>query len=145
MPSSLTDIYYDQEGYTINPEPIHPAFLAKTEYNKDRNNFIVDSKTGNIVMVLISDFVPKMKELISKLDVPKKMVQIEVLLFEKRLNRQTSYGLNLLRLGDAAKGEKQGGSTWNDPVAKTDGVAGRASGIFEFFFSRAQHKSFPSV
>ena len=53
-------------------------------------------------MVVEADLLPKMRELLRKLDVPKRMVQIETLLFEKVLNRENSYGLNLLKIGDLA-------------------------------------------
>lgn len=53
-------------------------------------------------MVIEADILPKIKELIKKLDVPKRMVQIEALLFERRLNRENNFGLNLLRIGDCA-------------------------------------------
>ena len=51
-----------------------------------------------------------MKDLIKKLDIPKKMVQLEVLLFEKRNRDTNDFGLNLLRLGDAARNVNAGGA-----------------------------------
>ncbi len=53
-------------------------------------------------MVVEQDALPKIKELLKKLDVPKKMVQIEVLLFEKKVSNQNKIGLNLFKLGSAA-------------------------------------------
>ena len=46
----------------------------------------------------------KIKDLLRKLDVPKKMVQIEVMLFEKRINNENSYGMNILKLGSKKNG-----------------------------------------
>ncbi|WP_213318904.1 secretin N-terminal domain-containing protein [Chlamydiifrater volucris] len=63
-------------------------------------NFIVDDKTGTLIMVVEKEALPQIKMLLKKLDVPKKMIRIEVLLFERKLSRQHSSGLNLLRLGE---------------------------------------------
>lgn len=63
-------------------------------------SFIADSKTGSLIMVVEKEALPKLKMLLKKLDVPKKMVRIEVLLFERKLSHQRKSGLNLLRLGE---------------------------------------------
>lgn len=133
--------FYLQGGYIVNPRPIWPEPLQKPEYNKDRSNFIIDAKTGTIVMVIEADIVPRMQELIRTLDVPVKMVQIEVLLFEKRLARENSYGLNLLRLGDAASQTKTAAATFNDV---NHGKNPENLGVFEFFLSRPKSSGFPA-
>ena len=78
---------------TYGPPPystvVHPptAVAATIEAQKEKSfttNFIPDPKTGSVMMVVRRDTLDKIKNLIRKLDVPKKMVQIEVLLFEKR-------------------------------------------------------------
>src|SRR5262249_49098629 len=74
----------------------------KREINLNRTNFIVDPKTSSIAMVVEADILPKLKELIRRLDVPIKMVQLEVMLFEKKLTKNESIGLNLLRIGACA-------------------------------------------
>ncbi len=84
--------------YIVNPAPAQPQIFEPTLANNERGNFIVDVKTGAIVMVVEADILPKIKDLIRKLDVPKKMVQIETLLFEKVLNRENSVGLICLKL-----------------------------------------------
>ncbi len=95
------DGYAPAPPLVVSPTPLRPATNANLEADISKNNdhFIPDPKTGNLLMVIRRDVLGKVKELLRKLDVPKKMVQIEVLLFEKRYNNQNSYGLNLLKLG----------------------------------------------
>ena len=115
-------------------EPPHVTPLASGrvahETSDGQNNFIVDPKTGSIIMVVEQDALPKIKELLKKLDVPKKMVQIEVLLFEKRFSNQNKSGLNLLRLGTAATNVAKTALNWGSP-----------SGILEFLISRTKADS----
>ena len=100
-----------------------------------QNNFIVDTKTGSIIMVVEAEALPKIKELLKKLDVPKKMVQIEVLLFEKKVSNSNNFGLNLLRLGTEAKNTVKNGLTWG---------AGSGAGILDFLISRNKGSGIPA-
>jgi general secretion pathway protein D len=129
--------YYQEGGYVVNPAPAQPRVFTETEANTDRENFIVDIKTGSIVMVVEQDLLPKIKELIRKLDVPKKMVHIETLLFEKFLHRETNYGLNLLRIGNVASNTHFTGLDFNNifPIGSNSGVPNNA-GVTDFFMSR---------
>jgi general secretion pathway protein D len=122
--------FYD-EGFVVNRRL--PPRAAPV--NQNRDNFLVDPKTGAIVMVVEADILPKIKELIKRLDVAKKMVQIEVLLFEKRMSAQNNYGLNLLRIGKGiAENVHKTGITFNArPVADVP------LGIFQFLLSREAH------
>jgi len=130
--------FYQDGSYMINSDLIKPGSSEQgnPEPNKDRNNFIVDVKTGSIVMVVESIYLPKLKELIRKLDVPKKAVQIEVLLFEKQIDKNSVFGLNLLRLGDKASNSDVTSLTFNDinPVGSASNIGNR--GILEFCLSR---------
>ena len=55
-------------------------------------------------MVVEADLLPKIKELIKKLDVPKKMVQIEVLAVEKELvATKIILGSTSFTFGDSAR------------------------------------------
>lgn len=99
-----------------------------------QNNFIVDPKTGAIIMVVTQDALPQIKELLKKLDVPKKMVQIEVLLFEKKMSQQNNFGLNLLRLGSEAVNKTTSGLIWNS----------LGGGILDFFSSRSKANGVPA-
>lgn len=101
-----------------------------------QNNFIVDPKTSSIIMVVEAEALPKIKELLKKLDVPKKMVQLEVLLFEKKISNSNSAGLNLLRLGTEAKNIVATGLSWST------GAAG--AGILEFLISRNKGSGIPA-
>lgn len=110
------------------------AAKAREERNRDpnrnRTNFIVDPKTGSIVMVVEAALLPQIKDLIKRLDVPKKMVQLEVLLFEKRLRRQNDFGLNLLKVGTAASQTHASSALWNTPP--------EAHGVFQYLLSRTK-------
>lgn len=101
-----------------------------------RNNFIVDAKTGAIIMVVEAEALPKIKQLLKKLDVPKKMVQIEVLLFEKKVSNQNKFGLNLLRLGSEAAHTISSGLSWSGGPVGT--------GILEFLISRNKGSGIPA-
>lgn len=129
--------FYQEGGFVVNPAPAQPRVFEPTVANNDRDNFIVDVKTGAIVMVVEADVLPKLKDLLRKLDVPKKMVQIETLLFEKVLNRENSIGLNLLKLGDAALNKNKTGAFFNNLFPKhADKAVAANAGVTEFFISR---------
>lgn len=133
LPSELYQTsYYQQGNYVVNPAPVEPRKQKAPVYNKDRDNFIVDPKTGSIAMVIEADVLPKIKELIKKLDVPKKMVQIEALLFERKVHKENNFGLNLLRIGDCAKNEN---FTCFDFTP---------TGLLEFILSRKKSCSLPA-
>ncbi|MBI2742322.1 MAG: type II secretion system protein GspD [Chlamydiales bacterium] len=129
------------DGYAPNPPalanpppPARPSIVSHLEYEQGgSDHFIADPKTGTILMVIRRDTLPKIKELLRKLDIPKKMVQIEVLLFEKRLNTNNSFGLNLLKLGTKSNHVKY--TSANAPVGR---------GVLDFFFSGKSSKHFPS-
>ncbi len=117
LPSKLyQNDFYQQGGYIVNPLPIEPRVTKAPEANKGRDNFIVDLKTGAIVMVVEADLLSRIKDLIKKLDVPKKMVQIETLVIEKRLMRNDTFGLNLLRIGDSAINKNLSSFSFNNIV-----------------------------
>lgn len=133
--------YYEEGTYAVNPAPVQPnrPREPKPDPNKGRENFFVDPKTGAIVMVVEALAVPKLKDLIRKLDVPKKMVQVEVLLFEKRMEKENSFGLTLLRIGTNASQTNRAGVSFNDIE-----VSPVNEGIFRFFLSQMQHSWIPA-
>lgn len=90
-------------------------------------NFIPFQATGSILMVVRKDTLPKIKEILKKLDSPKKMVEIEVLLCERRIGKSNQSGINLLKLGDNASKTKETGFSY--------GGEGKTAGIMEFLFS----------
>ncbi len=116
----------------ISPESLVMGLTTKRETRMDdKGSFIVDNKTGAIIMIVEEGALPKLKALIKKIDVPKKMVQLEVLLFEKRVTGQSRIGLNLLRLGrvDQVSDTHKTGALWNDPSSAQ-------GGILQFLISR---------
>jgi general secretion pathway protein D len=127
-----------KDSLAVAPARIGGVPERKSHRTSDgQNNFIVDAKTGSIIMVVEQEALPKIKELLKKLDVPKKMVQIEVLLFEKKLSNQNKSGLNLLRLGSSASGQSSKDTacmTWNKA----------ASGILEFLISHSKGSGIPA-
>lgn len=137
-PPYPTDPYFQLPVSPIAPAFVFPAnsFTEKPEI--DQGNFIVDVKTSSIVMVVEADLLPKLKELIRKMDVPKKMVQLEVLLFEKKILKQNNFGLNLLRFGESKR----------TPGAKIlfneIDALGASTGIFDFLWSRGCSNGIPA-
>ncbi|KAF3363249.1 Uncharacterized protein PHSC3_000139 [Chlamydiales bacterium STE3] len=144
-PQPLPAQLYPEDPYFQRPvPPIAPAFVfpANSKQEKQRldfGNFIVDPKSGSIVMVVESDILPKIKDLIRKMDIPKKMVQLEVLLFEKRIDKTNTFGLNLLKLGSLASQTTAASSLWNAPTA-----LGVGNGIFDFLWSHKRESGIPA-
>jgi general secretion pathway protein D len=142
------EINYQQQGFkkggpdgfdnstpplVVSPQPLHTGSTAKLDVEQGIEHFIPDPKTGNLMMVVRRDTYPRIRELLRRLDVPKKMVQIEVLLFERKLSNQNNFGLNLLKLGNDKNGVKYQGL-----------FAPSGKGVFEFFFSGNKSKNFPA-
>lgn len=121
----------------VNTPPITPGTISSHVKKSNTTNFIPYPTSGAILMVIRKDTLPKIKELLRKMDIPKRMVEIELLLFEKKIHQQDSFGLNVLRLGSAAEYHNNMGSTFNDLEA-----AGR--GIFQFFIQRTPSKKLPA-
>lgn len=128
--------YYQQGNYVVNPAPVAPGKTKDPKITQNRDNFIVDPKSGSIAMVVEADILPKLKELIKKLDVPKRMVRLEVLLFERRLAKQNNFGLNLLRIGSCADMINATCAEFNE--------GGLASGILDFIISRKPTCTMPA-
>lgn len=123
LPSELYQTsYYQQGNYVVNPSPVEPRATRTPTTNTNRDNFLVDPKTSSIAMVIEADILPKIKDLIKKLDVAKRMVQIEALLFERRITKQNNFGLNLLKIGDCASQTASTCISWNDPFTIPTGI-----------------------
>ncbi len=129
------------EGYppmpplVVSPPPMKPGITTQMQIDENvSDHFIPDPKTGTILMTVRRDVLPKVKDLLKKLDVPKKMVHIEVLLFERRLNSQNNFGLNLLKLGS-----NKNGVTYTPSM----GPEVRSKGVLQFFFHGPAHKYTP--
>lgn len=116
----------------VAPKPINSNTLSTVEIDYGSDHFIPDPKTGNLLMVVRRDALGKIKDLIRNLDIPKKMVQIEVLLFEKQLNCENSLGMNLLKLGT------------KNILKWSSNVAPSGSGVLEFLLHNNSSKHFPA-
>ncbi|NGX39800.1 MAG: Type II secretion system protein D [Chlamydiae bacterium] len=134
------DGYSPAPPLQVPPQQFKPEIDSKLEIEQNSEHFIPDPKTGKLLMVVRRDVMPRIKDLLRRLDVPKKMVQIEILLFEKKLNSQANYGLNLLKLGDS-NGMRYDGPKLPGPDGLQDPVG---TGVLAFLFSGHKTKHFPA-
>ncbi|HEY5260218.1 MAG TPA: hypothetical protein VIJ46_06175, partial [Rhabdochlamydiaceae bacterium] len=119
----------------VTPPQINQGTQSNLDIEEGTDHFIPDPKTGTLLMVVRRDALVKIKDLLRKLDVPKRMVQIEVLLFEKQFNDQTSFGLNLLKIGS----KKNHAEFKSSFLGHSDN-----SGILQFLFGASKSKHFPA-
>lgn len=138
---SPPDGFSQSPGLTVPPQRFKPEIDTSISVEENSEHFIPDPKTGNLLMVVRRDVLSRIKDLLKKLDVPKKMVQIEVLLFEKKLNNQSNYGLNLLKLGNADNGVRYDGPNLPGPEGLDSPVG---TGVLAFLFSGEKSKYFPA-
>lgn len=144
-PSQLPASTYGPPSYSPVVTPL-PAVAATIESQKEKSyttNFIPYPKTGTIMMVVRRDTLPQIKDVLRKLDVPKKMVQIEVLLFEKRVRNENNFGLNILRLGSAATNTHQTALRYQTSPNTLPIPPGQPSffrGVVDFFIFRKESK-----
>lgn len=138
----------EKESQTITPLSINPSFnpvlpvnpplvqpgVIDAQPKSGYGNFVVDTKTASILMVVRREELPKIKNLLKKLDVPKRMVQIDVLLVEKRMTDRKQVGINVLNLGTTAKGARETGISFNGEEH------GKDKGLFKFLFQRPNGK-----
>lgn len=122
----------------VNPPMVVPGKLDEQKKKSSTYNFIPYPKTGSIMMVVRRDTIEKLKELLRKLDVPKKMVHIEVLLFEKIIKNRNNFGLNVLKMGSYASGEKKTGVQYESQAGSP------LKGILHFLLQRPKSKHFPA-
>lgn len=101
------------------------------------SHFIAYPQTGKILMMVRKDTLPKIKEVIKKLDVAKRMVEIEVVLCERMLKSSSQTGINLLKIGSSASGHKDMGVDYGH-LKETP-----IQGLLSFFMSRPASSSLP--
>lgn len=137
-----TDFSYNQQGFPfrtpdgyapgapmpVAPPPLKSGSSAQVEVESGADHFIPDPKTGNLLMVVRKDVLNRIKILLKQLDIPKKMVQIEVLLFERILTNDDSFGLNLLKMG-----------TGNNAVNYVSQFAPTGKGVFQYLFESSKN------
>lgn len=124
-------------GYT----PVMPAtapFVQPGVIDKDQKktygNFIVDAKTTSILMVVRREELAKIKALLKKMDVPKRMVQLDVLLVEKRIQDNRDIGFEFLQVGKNSSGVKQTAASFQTFDQKEN--RSFKDGLFSFIFSK---------
>lgn len=137
-PPTRDPVYDDGVSIIINPNRIDPSKRDREEPEDKRANFIVDAKTGSIIMVVEPEYLLRLKDLLRKIDVPKKMVQLDVIVFEKTFKDTTECGLELLKLGDKAAGANNTGLAYNDPSVSP-------RGILDFMYGASKSSAFPAV
>jgi len=134
VPFRTPDGYAPNAPMPVAPPPLKSGSTLLAEVESGANHFIPDPKTGNLLMVVRKDVLTRIKTLLKQLDIPKKMIQIEVLLFERILNNNDSFGLNLLKVGS-----KHNNINYHSLYAPS----GR--GVFEYLFHKSRHGSSPSI
>lgn len=138
---------YINPGPAFNPVlPATAPFVQPGVIDKEQKinfgNFIVDIKTTSILMVVRREELPKIKTLLKRLDVPKRMVQLDVLLVEKKLHDNRELGFSLLQFGTNASGKKETAVSY---YAQDGGIqSGFRNGLMSFIFSRNSGK-FPAT
>ncbi len=129
----LSKVYTSLTAYNIDiaKDPNNltkPAVSIPSPINsKHIENFFPYPETNSILMTVRKNTLDKLKEIIKKIDRPKKMVEIEVLLCERRFASSNKSGINLLKLGGGAKNV-------NSTTLSYNGSTG-SKGIIDFLFS----------
>jgi general secretion pathway protein D len=149
-PDNTGPFPYISPGPAFNPTlPATAPFIQPGLVDRDQKisfgNFIVDSKTTSILMVVRREELPKIKTLLKRLDVPKRMVQLDVLLVEKKINDNRELGFDLLQLGTNASGKKETAISYNAFEKHESGEKKNfTNGLLRFIFSRDSGK-FPAA
>ncbi|HRW58819.1 MAG TPA: secretin N-terminal domain-containing protein [Chlamydiales bacterium] len=117
----------------VTPTMVEPGLIDQKAGNQSYGNFIVDSKTGSILMVVKKEVLGKIKTLLKRLDVPKKMAQIDVLLVERKIQDRKQTGINLLKIGTASNERESAISFDTNQNAKN-------KGLLDFIISRPKGK-----
>lgn len=125
-------------GMPVAPPFMQPGVIEAKKVSA-QGNFIVDPKTGSLLMVVRKEELNKIKSLLKKLDVPKKMVQIDVLLVEKKLQDRKSSGINLLKIGTNASGKKETGIGFDTNLRAIH------KGLLDFIISRPKGSVLPAI
>lgn len=126
---------FPDRSTAFNPVlPANPPFVQPGVIDKGPKptfgNFVVDPKTTSVLMVVRREDLPKIKSILKKLDTPKRMVQLDVLLVEKKTHDRKQVGIDLLRFGTAASHTQV-----NSMVFDTEEKSFR-KGLLSFLFSR---------
>lgn len=142
-----------KDSLVVSTSMISPLESSKNKRSGEINEqFIVDTKTNSIIMVVEKYLLDKLKELLAKLDIPKKMVQLDVLLVEKKVSDASSIGLSMLRTDEKSHKNFNDGISWSDirPSDKSSKhhkkhqkETSEVRGILEFALSHKAHGGLP--
>ncbi|MBN1915126.1 MAG: type II secretion system protein GspD [Parachlamydiales bacterium] len=121
----------------VETSMVEPGSFSREKAETPTHNFIVDPKSGSILMVIRREDFPKIEHILQKIDVPQKMVQIDVLLIEKKIHDRQQSGINLLKIGSNSSDKKETSLSF-DASSKSP-----KKGILDFILSRSSGK-FPS-
>jgi len=114
----------------VQPKFIEPGKISSMKKKQGiSSNFVVDAKTGSILMVVRKEELTKLKTLLKKLDEPKKMVQIDVLLVERKVQDRKQTGVNLLKIGSSTNKKETS-------MSFDSGSSSKRKGILDFIISR---------
>jgi len=128
--ATLAKVYPQMEQTAVEESGSADAKVKAAQKEKVER-FVVDTKTSSIIMSVEKRRLAQIKDLIEKLDTPKKMVKIEVLLFEKTTRDSNEFGLESLKIG----GE----------VPHKRGIAWQGSaGLLDFLLPRGRRGSVPA-
>lgn len=134
---------YPGQSTIFNPVlPANPPFIQPGTIDKEQKmvfgNFVVDAKTSSILMIVKREELPKIKALLKRMDVPKRMVQLDVLLVEKKLTDRKKVGFNLLQFG------KNDSGVYDNSVTFDTNERAINKGILSYIFSKNKGK-FPAM
>ncbi|NGX63252.1 MAG: putative type II secretion system protein D [Candidatus Anoxychlamydiales bacterium] len=130
----------NQSNLPVQPKPVQPKKITtvkEKEISFSDGNFVVDAKTGSILMVIKKEDVSKIKDILSKLDVAKKMVELDVLLVERTIQDRKQTGINLLKIGSA--------SNKKETAINFDATSSsKRKGLLDFILSKGKSKLLPA-
>lgn len=122
---------YPQMEQTVVEEGASQDLKVRAAQKEKVERFVVDAKTSSIIMIIEKRHLDQIQKLLEKLDTPKKMVKIEVLLFEKTTRDSNEFGLESLKIG--GEQAKQRSIVWKG-----------AEGILDFLLPRGRRGSVPA-
>jgi general secretion pathway protein D len=130
--------------------PVNPGFIQPGIIDSNRKSvfgsFIVDAKTASILMVVCREELAKIKTLLRKLDVPKRMVQIDVMLVEKTTQDRRQVGVNYLNINsNLGKTEKDKDFPHDMGISFQTDELKPNKGIFQYLFQLPAGNHFPGV
>ncbi len=91
-----------RESLSVNPAFVRPGTIEKSIPSEIGNSIVVDPKTSSILMIIKKEEAKSLETVLKRIDVPKRMVQIDVLLVERTLRDSKQTGINLLKIGSSA-------------------------------------------